>query len=560
MDKLFEILFPKLKGAIEKFLMQIGQSKLVPYIEFFYWLVALIILWIFSLIVKKLSRFLSDYRIKRNCSELQDYYSKGEVKVATSNYITTYGQQNDPADFLEPRESLSKQIGKQNLITFFISEFAETSHKKSFYLILGDSGMGKTTFLINLFVKYKLKFLVFSKRDIYLIPLSDNNYKSRINELKAKSKDAILLLDAFDEDITSWENPEESLKKLLKDVNQFSTVVLTSRGHFFSSKIHSVSTINLFSKIANKEEFKLKKIYLSAISDRTIYLYLVRKYIFSSPRKIVKAFKLVKQCPNLVVRPMLLNNVDFLLKTKSRYTFTAEIYSSLIMSWINREKQFIDEVSVIAFSKDIAINMYVKRNERKGLYISEKELEEYLKGSHVSKDTVLMKTRSLLNRTFDKYKFSHKSIFEYFLARSKFDDTDIDTLHKADLNNPFSLEGLSDAERFYREFFVLKITIPYLAKYANKSLTPAAILNTKTLNLERSKITTLLFLKEVDWLQALNLNNTLIRDLKPLYNLKNLKTLNLKGTYYDSSQVYEGEPKKELIELAEALPELKIYN
>ncbi len=560
MDKIFESLFPKLKPLFEEFLKKHHLNFFKDYIEVFYWIIIFIVVCAITWILKSLLELVKKYRVSKNSDELLNYFSKNEVRYATSNYLTTPGQSNDPSDLLELREALARPVNKKNLITFFKKEFSKKNYDRGFYLILGDSGIGKTTFLINLYLKFKLSFFPIEKRKIYFISLADNTYKETIENLKRTANNSILLLDAFDEDVTSWEHPEENLEQLLKEVSGFSTVVLSSRGHFFSSKIQELSRIDMFSKLVNKEQFILKKIYLSPINDYSIYLYLIRKYIFKAPFKIYKSFLIVKQCPNLMVRPMLLNNVDYLLKTKKKYAFTAEIYLKLILSWISREKQFVDESSIMSFSKDVAVHMYNERNHNKGLFIQEQQLELYLKFSHVSIDTVVMKTRSLLNRTFDKYKFSHKSIFEYFLALSKMDNIELEYLHNMKLNNPFSLEGLSDAERFFNELFILKVTIPYLEKFSSISIDSYTISKTKSLNLQGSKIVNVLFLKEMYWLESLNLNRTLVRDLKPLYSLKNLKKIELKGTFYDSAQSYPGNPRKEVEELQDALPDLRIIN
>jgi hypothetical protein len=558
MDKIFEHLFPNLKPFLEEFLKNHKLLFLKNYIEVLYWLSVLIIVWILKSIFISISNLIKNHRINVNSNDLLRYYSSKEIYDATRNYLTTHGQSNDPADFLELKEALKKPIEKRNLIRSFINEFSKKDFEKSFFLILGDSGIGKTTFLINLYIKFKLSYFPLKKRPIYLISLSDSNYFTQIQELKKTSINSILLLDAFDEDVTSWHNPEESLKNLLKEVSGFYTVVLSSRGHFFSSKINEVSRIELFSKLANKEQFKLNKIYLSPINNSSIYFYLVKKYFFKAPFKIFKSYKIVQQCPNLIVRPMLLNNVDYLITSQKKYIFTAEIYFKLILSWIGREKQFVDEVSILEFSKDVANYMYENRNKHKGLYIHEGELALFLKISNITIDSVIMKTRSLLNRTDDKYKFSHKSIFEYFLAYSKFESMNIEYLYNMQLNNPFSLEGLSEAERFFKELFFLKITIPYLEKYTSYSIDSYTLVKTRALNLEGSKITTLLFIKEMDWIESLNLNRTLVRDLTPLYSLTKLKKLELKGTYYDPMGDYPGDPKKQVDDLKGALPNLII--
>lgn len=530
---------------------------LIPYIDIIYWIVNAIIIFAIGVFFRQMLGKLKKIRINRNITDLYDYYSEDEIKYATQNYITTHGQDEDPSNLLEPKESINNGIEQINLIKHFKAGFNKKRAEKKFYLVLGDSGMGKTTFLINLFINYKLAILPIKKKKIYLISLSDSNYREKIKSLE--SKETILLLDAFDEDVTGWADPEENLKELIKSIKNFSTVVLTSRGHFFSSKIDNISRIDIFKNLANKEEYSLDKIYLSPIKNISIYTYLISRYIFKSPFKIFRALRIVTQCPNLMVRPMLLNNVEYLLKNKKTYALSSEIYEDLILSWIKREKQYVDEYSVIEFSRNVAEYMYNKRNTNKGLYIQEDKLEYFLKVSKIEINSIILKTRSLLNRTKDKYKFSHKSIFEYFLALSKFDNLNIDKLHGKNLSNPFNLEGLSDAERFYKELFITHITIPYLTKYSKLRLEPFQLIKLKTLNLENSKINGLEFLNEMEWIENLNLNKTLIRNLKPLHKLKKLKKLEIKGTYYSINKL-NPDVIKQIDDLKQALPNLLITN
>ena len=556
-EKIFNLLFPSLKPAIERLLNDWNLQKLLPFTEILYWIFLLTIFLIVKYLYKKISSAITNRRINKNNDGLLEYYSKYEIYNTRKNYIPTFGQNIDPSSFLEPNESNSNEIKKRNLIKYFLKEFKNKKEDKKFYLVLGDSGMGKTTFLLNLYIKYKLRVFTRKKKKIFLIPLSNSEYKNKIAEIGMDKRNSILLLDAFDEDVTSWKNPEKSLEELLTSVSGFSIIIITSRGHFFSSKIDNLVHLNIFKTTLNKQNYLLDKIYLSPLDNKHIVFYLIRKYGISI-FKLIKARKIVLKCPNLMVRPMLLNNVDYLIKEKVNYTFTAEIYSMLILSWLRREKKFLDEISIFSFSKDLAVNIYDERNKRKGLFINETDLDKLLKGYLINKDSVLFKTRSLLNRTGEKYKFSHKSIFEYFLAASKFDFVNLDLLHVNNFENPFYLDGLSDAYRFYKELFILKVTIPYINQYSNLSVNSESITSMKSIGLAGSKIKSLLFVKELVWLERLNLSRTLVRNLSPLYTLSNLKVLTLSGTFYDPTYLSSSEARRELEELETKLPHLKI--
>jgi len=89
-----------------------------------------------------------------------------------------------------------------------------------FALALADSGMGKTTFMINLYIRYKNAFrLPFApqKYDIKLFPLGYPNILEDIEKVKDK-KNTILLLDALDEDLEAIKDHQKRLNEILSKV------------------------------------------------------------------------------------------------------------------------------------------------------------------------------------------------------------------------------------------------------------------------------------------------------------------------------------------------------
>lgn len=98
--------------------------------------------------------------------------------------------------------------------------------------------MGKTTFMINLYYKYKVKRDFLPKNFKYDIKLLPIGYKGIINEIKAieNKEQTILLLDAFDEDISAIDDYKLRMKEILTITYQFRQIVITCRTHFFPSK------------------------------------------------------------------------------------------------------------------------------------------------------------------------------------------------------------------------------------------------------------------------------------------------------------------------------------
>lgn len=103
---------------------------------------------------------------------------------------------------------------------------------------------------------------------------------------------------------------------------------------------------------------------------------------------------------------------DLVIDNTISYNSAYEIYKALVHKWVNREA--IDNNVLYEFSEKVAEYMYNK----KIIYINEEEIEKICKNFEMQLEYIEAKTRSLLNRDVGgNYKFAHKSILEYFLAK-----------------------------------------------------------------------------------------------------------------------------------------------
>lgn len=84
--------------------------------------------------------------------ETLNNYSKEYCDTLSKYFISTRAQEIDPCN----QEEIRNNNGKFNsfpLIPFFKKEAFKKSSTGRFYLVLADSGMGKTTFLLQLYKK-----------------------------------------------------------------------------------------------------------------------------------------------------------------------------------------------------------------------------------------------------------------------------------------------------------------------------------------------------------------------------------------------------------------------
>ena len=430
---------------------------------------------LFPTIYKILKYIRCRSRLRKLAKDLHPFYEKPVIDKATDLFVPTKCQNIDPSNENEPRESFAFAT-KEKLIPFFIKKvFNADKNDQRYFLVLADSGMGKTTFMINLFTSYQNRFA--KKYNIRLLPLGDN----RVDEFIAKIEDSykintILLLDGLDDDPKAWDNHEKRLIDLMQQTRLFREVIITCRTQFFASATHEPyeTGVRKFDT-EGSGQYTFRKIYLSPFDDKDIELYLDKKYgrlaLFNRKRKTL-AKAITKKSPNLMVRPMLLSYIDDLVlsadngdhSTPVKYNYLHDIYEVLINKWILREarkvqaenrQEFIDNLYL--FSNQVALRIIQNKRTDNGLFIKASDILPLAQSFEINLDELELKGRSLLNRNAEgKFKFAHKSIFEYFMAVHAYQKRTITKTPDGNLEitSPIDFEGLDLAKRFFAEMFI----------------------------------------------------------------------------------------------------------
>ena len=404
---------------------------------------------IVAVIVAVANYFLIDYykiwseqRKNVKLAKVLTKFDLSKIESARKIFIQTRGQDKSPTFEDEIRES-NKLIGSYELIPWFINiAFDGKKDKDKFYLVLADSGMGKTTFMINLYVQYVSKFG--DKHKIRLIPFNEDILQD-IDELNKKPdevRDTILLLDAFDE--YNALNPpkqsdglsdEERFNKVIHDIakhtKNFREVVISSRTQFFPGKENSVYELNIKKHGQDEGYHKLFPKYISPVNEAEIEWYLKKKYgrfnFGENGRKKRIAKSIVYAAPKLMVRPMLLAYIDYLVDTNQTFTSTYQIYETLVEKWIEREaikrkhentglKKF--KTDLYAFSQKTALIIYENIRQKSTASIDKDTAIQLCTKENYDLQDYEITGQSLLNRDINhNWKFAHKSILEYFLAK-----------------------------------------------------------------------------------------------------------------------------------------------
>lgn len=381
---------------------------------------------------------ISILKLKLKCNQYKylNLPVDSQVKQAMKYYVPTRGQNIDPCT--EEEYSTRHSFVSIELVKLFIRNIFKSSEMQ-YFIVLADSGMGKTTFLLKLFFEYYKK--IFKKYDIVFVPLSLSSSLERVRSIENKST-TILLLDGFDEDKHAMEDYTKRLRTICDETELFYKVVITCRTQFFPDRDSEPKYAGKIKFGVGNKNVEFIKYYISPFSDRDIQKYLKKKYkFFYRRKKRLKAERLVKRCPRLMMRPMLLNYIDYLINDNQFYEYTYQIYDVLIQKWIERET--IPNDILYSFTNKLALLMFAEKRQLKPSY----EFEKICKDFDLRINPIEAKSRSLLNRTADGlYKFAHKSIYEYILSKNALENIDFrEKLVQSDFI------GLDMASLFFKE-------------------------------------------------------------------------------------------------------------
>ena len=327
------------------------------------------------------------FKNHRDSKSLFPFYNDGSIIIAQQKYIRTKCQNIDPSEEINLKSSFAF-AAREDLQNFFVRKvFRGVEPNAQFYLILGDSGMGKTTFLINLFSKYN-SFVrsLFNKYSIKLLPLGLEKDKliSQIKAINSPEK-TILLLDGFDESPRiSNDDISNEFDHLIDLIQNFKFVIITCRTHYFSSQKEEPNELRIKKFNTQGNGFhSIKKMYVSPFDKKDIKKYINKTFKFWQFNQKQNAYKIIDKTDDLLFRPMLLSHIQELVNLKSRdYKLKIDIYEVLIATWLERESNKYPEDEKYNFQIHLGFFTYeltkqIYRNYYKnGLFIPLNEIEK----------------------------------------------------------------------------------------------------------------------------------------------------------------------------------------
>lgn len=367
------------------------------------------------------------------------FFSAQELLSSQSKYVPlslSNKMPNYSAYSKEKKFSLFRATKKNsfNGINFFLNIVNLGYSDNIHYLVLGSAGIGKTTFLINLFSELKKQN---SNLPIELIPLRVIDVNTFLNDIKTEKSETILLLDGIDEISTTH---SDYLNLILNLTSEFKLVIISSRTELF---YENDTTNNIEkNKFSGNKKYKLKKLYIVPFSEKDVTQYLKLSFktrsdnyfidniksffyfLFGNPQ-VNKAKTILSKVKFASLRPLFLYYItDIVNNLDDEKMFDFQIYEILISKWIERESY--DVVDKENFSKSflntlesITLEIYLNKKN----YLEIDELTNLL-NNKISNQIldISIKTKSLLIRNDqNRFYFFHTSIFEFILAKMSFD-------------------------------------------------------------------------------------------------------------------------------------------
>ncbi|MBN2092243.1 DUF1566 domain-containing protein [candidate division KSB1 bacterium] len=387
------------------------------------------------------------YRARRRSRILEDrvgakVYTKGIIEQAIRYYIEPECQDVDPSG----RENPKLLVGVRQNLFAAVDNMLNNPTEYRYFLLLADSGMGKTSFVINYYAR---NLFHHKKSNLVILPLGIPDVDERIQNIDDK-ENKILFLDAFDEDTLAIVDHVERLKTLMELTKSFEKIIITCRTQFFPRDEEIPKETGIV-KIGPKKagegaKYVFHKLYLSPFTDQQITQYLKKRYPFGQKKRRRKAREMVARIPDLGVRPMLLAHIDDLVETNREINYCFELYEEMVEAWLTREEKIIEDLKkdhLRQFSERLAVNLYVNRKQRGAERIHYEELVPLAKTWNIPLDDWQLRGRSLLNRDADgNYKFAHRSIMEYLFLKRIMD---------LDKNERQEVEWTDQMQRFFRE-------------------------------------------------------------------------------------------------------------
>ena len=421
------------------------ENTLVYIFKILDWITTLLDFFGIKITLPHTRRWRKEYIDNNITNEFSNYLPSDSSSITNNNIETSKEEDINGNIYIQPyittippKDGVQTALQIKNPILlkdFFLKQvFVKRSTLPKVYLILGDTGSGKTSALAHLFIDYINNHTQSNlPYNIRLFSLRPNNIFETINNIPLENnKKNILLLDALDENLSAqkpkaskeYTNFIHQLDEIYKNPN-FAFVIITCRLQFFKDISEEPGKTDI--PIGGSDPWlEVNKLHLETFNDKQVQDFLAQAFSISNENeKHSKAAELIKKHGEIASRPIILAYIRDIVDSNQVINTTLDFYNTIVEKELRRNISRIQPTVTDGLVKqwwnmtsEVAGYMY-KHGKTE---ISYEELLQILIDHQLAKpnDTIinedLFQQRSLLTRTGDIFHFSHKSFYEYFMA------------------------------------------------------------------------------------------------------------------------------------------------
>ncbi len=301
-------------------------------------------------------------------------------------------------------------------------------------LLLGNSGTGKTSFILNYYLHNQTK-PEHSRHNICVVRLGCQNAAAVITE--SARHDSILFLDGLDEDPKAFDAPHQRLSELIRLSRDYKRVLFTCHLNFMPQikKMPVRPGYEIVKATGKKTDtfFELKKFYLSAMG-KTVARKIIHSGLSAWKSGIGKEIlDHITANPSLGITPLTLKYLNAVYQENPDITTRNDLYRAIIDIGVHHEKQWKDADVLKRFLGYLAIDIYTRRHQREQEAIKADELVKKATAWKIDLHAFSNNENALIHQTPSGLThFAHRSFMEFLFIRQ------LVTGNKACVNVPLS--------------------------------------------------------------------------------------------------------------------------
>ncbi len=247
-------------------------------------------------------------------------FDKAIIERATKYYIRPKCSNVDPAQEVELRHAL--MATREDLFKK-VDDFIVNDVSRRHLLVLADSGIGKTSFVLNYYA-YNAEKPKSRRYQIALVSLGGSSAEELISQIPDKDA-TVIFLDALDEDRKAISDHRGRIHDLMELCKDFKKIIITCRTQFFPRGEEIPKETGILKlgprSAGEKSIYEFWKLYLSPFDDSDIKKYIHKRYPFWMKGKRQKALTIAQKIPMLTVRPMLLSHIPDIIESNIEITY-----------------------------------------------------------------------------------------------------------------------------------------------------------------------------------------------------------------------------------------------